>query len=139
MDSKQIVLVIDFGGQYTQLIARRIREAGIYCEIMPYDVSLEAIKAKAPSAIIFTGGPNSVTDEGAPSIADEVFDMQVPILGICYGMQLMAVKLGGSVKPGAIREYGKTEIRLDTDSELMQALPRESQCWMSHTYYVDIK
>lgn len=137
MDSKQIVLVIDFGGQYTQLIARRVREAGIYCEIMPYDISLEAIKAKAPSAIIFTGGPNSVTDEGSPSIDNEVFDLKVPILGICYGMQLMAVKLGGSVKPGAIREYGKTEIRLNTDAELMQALPRESQCWMSHTYYVD--
>lgn len=137
MNVKQMVLIIDFGGQYTQLIARRVREAGIYCEILPYDASLEKIKEKAPSAIIFTGGPNSVTEEGAPTIDSEVFELGVPILGICYGMQLMAVKLGGSVKAGEIREYGKTEISLDTTSTLMQGLPKESQCWMSHTYYVD--
>lgn len=137
MNVKQMVLIIDFGGQYTQLIARRVREAGIYCEILPYDASMEKIKSKAPSAIIFTGGPNSVTEEGAPTIDSEVFELGVPILGICYGMQLMAVKLGGSVKPGEIREYGKTEIKLDTDSRLMEALPEESQCWMSHTYFVD--
>lgn len=136
MKNKQMVLVIDFGGQYNQLIARRVREAGIYCEILPYTASLEKIKSKNSSAIIFTGGPHSVTEEGAPNIDSEVFEMGVPILGICYGMQLTSVKLGGSVKPGEKREYGKTEIKLDTNSELFKGCG-ETQCWMSHTYYVD--
>lgn len=137
MDKKQMVVIIDFGGQYNQLIARRVREAGIYCELMPYTVTLEEIKQKNPSALIFTGGPNSVTEADAPTIADEVFELGIPILGICYGMQLMAVKLGGSVAPGIKREYGKTEICLDPAGELTRGLPESSQCWMSHTYYVD--
>ena len=137
MDKKQMVVIIDFGGQYNQLIARRVREAGIYCELMPYTVTIDEIKKKNPSALIFTGGPNSVTEADAPSIADEVFELGLPILGICYGMQLMALKLGGSVAPGIKREYGKTEINLDSKAELTQGLPEKSQCWMSHTYYVD--
>lgn len=137
MDINQMVLIIDFGGQYNQLIARRVREAGIYCEIVPYTVTLDEIRAKKPSAIIFTGGPNSVTDPGAPTVDDGIFDLGLPILGICYGMQLMAVKLGGSVRPGEKREYGKTQVRLDPAAELTHDLPEESQCWMSHTYYVD--
>lgn len=137
MENNQMVLIIDFGGQYNQLIARRVREAGIYCEIVPYTATLADIKAKNPSAIIFTGGPNSVTDPGSPTVDDEIFELGLPILGICYGMQLMAVKLGGSVKAGEKREYGKTEIRLDSKARLTHALPDESQCWMSHTYYVD--
>ena len=137
MDKKQMVVIIDFGGQYNQLIARRVREAGIYCELMPYTVTIDEIKKKNPSALIFTGGPNSVTEADAPSIADEVFELGLPILGICYGMQLMALKLGGSVAPGIKREYGKTEISLDSNAELTHGLPEKSQCWMSHTYYVD--
>lgn len=137
MDKKQMVAIIDFGGQYNQLIARRVREAGIYCELLPYTVTLDEIKQKNPAALIFTGGPNSVTEAGAPSIDDEIFELGLPILGICYGMQLMAVKLGGSVAPGIKREYGKTEIRLDPAGELTKGLPADSQCWMSHTYYVD--
>ena len=137
MDKKQMVVIIDFGGQYNQLIARRVREAGIYCELMPYTVTIDEIKKKNPSALIFTGGPNSVTEADAPSIADEVFELGLPILGICYGMQLMALKLGGSVAPGIKREYGKTEISLDSNAELTHGLPEKSQCWMSHTYFVD--
>lgn len=137
-EAEDLVLVIDFGGQYNQLIARRVREAGIYCEILPYTASLEKIKAKNPKAIIFTGGPNSVTEEGAPTIDDEIFNLNIPILGICYGMQLMAVKLGGSVKAGTKREYGKTSINIDNkSSKLTKDLDDKGQCWMSHTYYVD--
>lgn len=137
MENKQMVVIVDFGGQYNQLIARRVREAGIYCELMPYTASLEEIKKKNPSALIFTGGPNSVTEADAPSIDDEVFELGLPILGICYGMQLMAVKLGGSVAPGVKREYGKTDVTLNPKAELTKNLPETSQCWMSHTYYVD--
>lgn len=137
MENNQMVLIIDFGGQYNQLIARRVREAGIYCEILPYTVTLEDIKAKNPSAIIFTGGPNSVTDPGAPTVEDGIFELGLPILGICYGMQLMAVKLGGSVRAGEKREYGKTMVTLNPQAQLTRELPEDSQCWMSHTYYVD--
>ncbi|PKK38903.1 GMP synthase [Clostridiaceae bacterium JG1575] len=137
MEQHQMVVIIDFGGQYNQLIARRVREAGIYCEILPYTASLADIQAKNPKAIIFTGGPNSVTEVGAPTVADEIFNLGIPILGICYGMQLMALKLGGSVMAGEKREYGKTEVFLEDQGELTKGLPSPSQCWMSHTYYVD--
>lgn len=137
MDKKEMVLIIDFGGQYVQLIARRVREAGIYSEILPYTANIERIREKNPKAIIFTGGPRSVTEEDAPTVDDAVFELGVPILGICYGMQLMAVKLGGSVKAGEKREYGRTEIELDSTAELMRNLPKSSSSWMSHTYQVD--
>lgn len=132
-----MVLIIDFGGQYNQLIARRVREEGIYCEILPYTKSLEEIKAKKPAAIIFTGGPKSVTEEGAPSVDPAIYDLGVPILGICYGMQLMATQLGGSVKAGEKREYGKTDIFMDPEGQITKGLPKDSACWMSHTYSVD--
>lgn len=132
----EIVLVIDFGGQYNQLIARRVRECGVYCEIIPYDYTLEQIKAKNPRAIIFTGGPNSVYGEDTPQVAKGVFELGVPILGICYGHQMMAHLLGGKVQSADIREYGKTAVNLHTTCELFQGLEAEDTCWMSHTDFV---
>ncbi|MDY4561346.1 MAG: glutamine-hydrolyzing GMP synthase [Peptostreptococcus porci] len=132
----EIVLVIDFGGQYNQLIARRVRENNVYCEILPYTVDLEKIKAKNPKGIIFTGGPNSAYLEDSPKISNEIFELGVPILGICYGDQLMAHLLGGKVEKGdnqtreygkTIIEYGKSPIFKDVDS---------NQVWMSHTDYI---
>lgn len=134
--NRDLVLVIDFGGQYNQLIARRVRECGIYCEIVPYSYSLERIKAKNPKGIIFTGGPNSVYGENAPKLDSEIFSMGVPILGICYGDQLMAHNLGGEVKSAEIREYGKTEINLDTTSLLFKDIKNIDECFMSHTDYI---
>jgi GMP synthase (glutamine-hydrolysing) len=134
--NKELVLIVDFGGQYNQLIARRVRECGVYCEIIPYTYTLEKIKEKNPKGIIFTGGPNSVYVEGAPRIDKAVFDLGVPVLGICYGHQLMTYSLGGEVKSAAVREYGKTDIALNTDSKLFKNLTVEESCWMSHTDYV---
>lgn len=133
---RDLVLVIDFGGQYNQLIARRVRECGVYCEIIPYTYTLEKIKAKNPKGIIFTGGPNSVYGEGAPRIDDEVFNLEVPILGICYGDQLMAHTMGGKVSSAEVREYGKTEVNLSTESQLFKNIDTKNQCWMSHTDYI---
>ena len=109
--NNQLVIVLDFGGQYNQLIARRVRECNVYCEVMPYTKSLEELKAKNPSAIIFTGGPNSVYEDGSPLYTKEIFSLGVPILGICYGCQLIAHLLDGEVTPAqddSAREYGKT-------------------------------
>lgn len=133
---KDLVLVVDFGGQYNQLIARRVRECGIYCEIVPYSYSLDKIKAKNPKGIIFTGGPNSVYGEGAPKVDPAIFEMGVPVLGICYGDQLMAHTLGGEVKSADIREYGKTEVNLDNKSPLFKNIKDVDQCWMSHTDFI---
>ena len=110
MDNKETVIVLDFGGQYNQLIARRVRECNVYCEVIPYNKGIDAIKEKNPVGIIFTGGPNSVYEENSPKIGREIFDLGVPILGICYGSQLMAYLLGGKVQSADKREYGKTEI-----------------------------
>ncbi|MBS6007485.1 MAG: glutamine-hydrolyzing GMP synthase [Clostridium baratii] len=134
---KDLVLVIDFGGQYNQLIARRVRECGIYCEIIPYTYTLEKIKEKNPKGIIFTGGPNSVYGENAPKLDKEIFNMGVPILGICYGDQLMAHTLGGEVKTAPVREYGKTEINLDSTSKLFKDIENIGSCYMSHTDYIE--
>ena len=134
---KDLVLVIDFGGQYNQLIARRVRECGIYCEIIPYTYTLEKIKEKNPKGIIFTGGPNSVYGENAPKLDKEIFNMGVPILGICYGDQLMAHTLGGEVKTAPVREYGKTEINLDSTSKLFKDIENVGSCYMSHTDYIE--
>ena len=112
------VLVIDFGGQYNQLIARRVREFNVYCEMYPYTISLEKIKSLNPIGIIFTGGPSSVTDEGAPRIDKGIFDLGIPVLGICYGAQLIAYTLNGKVEQAKSREYGKKEATYDTDSLL---------------------
>ncbi|SHK58730.1 glutamine-hydrolyzing GMP synthase [Tepidibacter formicigenes] len=133
---KELVLVIDFGGQYNQLIARRVRECNVYCEIIPYTYSIEKIKEKNPKGIIFTGGPSSVYQEGAPRVSKEIFDMNIPILGICYGAQLMAYTLGGNVKRGDKREYGKTEIHYE-DSLLFKDIEKKNISWMSHTDLID--
>jgi GMP synthase (glutamine-hydrolysing) len=132
----ELVLVVDFGGQYNQLIARRVRECGVYCEIVPYSYSIDQIKEKNPVGIIFTGGPNSVYGEGAPRISEKVFAMGIPVLGICYGDQLMSYTLGGEVKSADKREYGKTEIKLDSTCKLFEGIEESNQCWMSHTDFI---
>src|SRR5439155_22932153 len=114
----QTVLVLDFGAQYSQLIARRIRECHVYCELLPYTTPLEELRARKPHGIVLSGGPDSVYEAGAPSIDPALFDLGVPVLGICYGMQLMARQLGGVVAPGAQREFGKTELRVQSPGTL---------------------
>lgn len=133
---RELVLVIDFGGQYNQLIARRVREHNVYCEIVPYNTSIEKIKEKNPKGIIFTGGPNSVYGEGTPKVDKGIFEMEVPVLGICYGHQLTAYTLGGNVESPNIREYGKKDVKLDTSSLLFDGIKEVDQSWMSHTDYV---
>ena len=133
---RDLVLVIDFGGQYNQLIARRVREFGVYCEIVPYNYGIEKIKDKNPKGIIFTGGPNSVYGEDTPQIEKEVFELGVPVLGICYGQQLMSHLLGGRVDTPPVREYGKSHVNLDNSSKLFKGIEKEEVCWMSHTDYV---
>lgn len=136
MERNELVLVIDFGGQYNQLIARRVRENNVYCEILPYDTTIETIKGKNPKGIIFTGGPMSVFDEGAPTIDKEVFELGVPVLGICYGCQLIGHLFDGKVEKGEAREYGKTPIKYNKKSKLFKGIEDESVCWMSHTLHV---
>ncbi len=134
--NKEMIIVLDFGGQYNQLIARRVRECSVYCEVHPYSLDLEKIREMAPKGIIFTGGPNSVYLEESPHIAKEIFDMGIPILGICYGSQLMAYTLGGEVATAPVSEYGKTEVDTEADSVLFQNVSRRTICWMSHTDYI---
>jgi len=133
----ETILVLDFGGQYNQLIARRVRECHVYCIVKPYTITIDEIKAINPKGIIFTGGPNSVYLEDAPHVSKELFELNIPILGICYGCQLMAYTLGGKVtsKPEK-REYGKTQITLD-DSKIFKNLDKKEVCWMSHTDFVE--
>ena len=133
---KELVVVIDFGGQYNQLVARRVRECNVYCEIYSYKTPLDKIKALNPKGIILTGGPNSVYEDGAPSASPELFKLGVPVLGLCYGAQLMAHVLGGEVKRAEHREYGKTEIKLDSTSELFKGIKEDNICWMSHFDYI---
>jgi GMP synthase (glutamine-hydrolysing) len=133
---RDLVLVVDFGGQYNQLIARRVRECGVYCEIIPYDYTIEKIKAKNPKGIIFTGGPNSVYGEDTPTVDKEIFKLGVPVLGICYGDQLMAHLLGGKVATAPVREYGKTNVTLDKSSKLFAGIETDGIAWMSHTDYI---
>ena len=133
------VLIIDFGGQYNQLIARRVRECNVYCEVKPYTTPLEELRAMEPIGIIFTGGPNSVYREDAPHIDPDIFTWGVPILGICYGCQLIAQALGGQVAPAqddSAREYGKTLTYYDTGCKLFRGLPKEGLSWMSHSDYM---
>ena len=132
----ETVIVLDFGGQYNQLIARRVRECNVYCEVLPYSTDIEKIKEKNPVGIIFTGGPNSVYAEEAPKCSKEIFEMGIPVLGICYGSQLMAQMLGGRVERADKREYGKAEISLK-DSKLFEGIENETVCWMSHTDSID--
>ncbi len=128
----QKVLVLDFGGQYNQLIARRVRELGVYCDLVPSEKTLQEIKDYDPIGIIFTGGPNSVYDEGAPTVDPGIFSLGVPVLGICYGCQLMAYLLGGTVERADTSEYGKADI-LYGFSKITKDMPKEAVCWMSHT------
>ncbi len=128
----QRVLILDFGGQYNQLIARRVREQGVYCDLVPCDMSLEKIKEYNPIGIIFTGGPNSVYEEGSPRIDKRIFQLGVPVLGICYGCQLMAHTLGGVVQRASASEYGKAEVTYE-GSKLTKDMPKTAVCWMSHT------
>ncbi len=129
---RESVIVVDFGGQYNQLIARRVRECGVYCEVIPYKKALAEIKEKKPAGIIFTGGPSSVYADGAPSIDKEVFSLGIPVLGICYGAQLMAYILGAKVQKPENREYGKVAIKTVRDS-LIGSVTEGGVCWMSHT------
>lgn len=135
--NKEMVIVLDFGGQYNQLIARRVRECNVYCEVHPYSMSLEKLKEMNPKGIIFTGGPNSVYGEGSPRCSKEIFEMGIPILGICYGSQLMAYLLGGSVKTAPVSEYGKTEVEVEQSSVLFSNVSEKTICWMSHTDYIE--
>jgi GMP synthase (glutamine-hydrolysing) len=135
---RETVIVLDFGGQYNQLIARRVRDMNVYCEVHPYTVSVEKLKELDPKGIIFTGGPNSVYEKGAPSIKKELLETGIPILGICYGAQLISYVLGGNVEAATAREYGKVKLSVvDESSKLMKDLKKESICWMSHTDYVE--
>lgn len=134
---KENVLILDFGGQYNQLIARRVRECQVYCEVVPYHVSLEKVKAINPKGIIFSGGPASVYAEGAPQCDPAIFEMGIPVLGICYGGQLMARHYGGSVNRAEKREYGKVGLQFHGQSTLFQGLPEGLVSWMSHTDFID--
>lgn len=133
----EYVLILDFGGQYNQLIARRVRECNVYCEVKSYKTSLEEIKSLNPVGIIFTGGPNSAYDENAPKVDPAIFELGVPVLGLCYGCQLMAQTLGGSVKNADAKEFGKTPTNFDVTSPLFVGLPEQGITWMSHNDYID--
>lgn len=129
---EEIVIVLDFGAQYSQLIARRIRECKVYCELLPYDTSIETIAAMNPKGIVLSGGPASVYEDGAPECDPRVFDLGIPVLGICYGMQFMARTLGGEVISSEKHEYGRTELRVLDGSDLFAGLNPQLICWMSH-------
>ena len=134
--NREMIIVLDFGGQYNQLIARRVRECNVYCEVHPCTMDLDKIKEMAPKGIIFTGGPNSVYKEDSPTCPKEIYDLGIPILGICYGSQLMAHQLGGSVETAPVSEYGKTEVEVDNGSLLFGDVSPKTICWMSHTDYI---
>ena len=133
---RETVVVLDFGGQYNQLIARRVRECNVYCEIYSYKTDIEKIKEINPKGIIFTGGPNSCYEPGAPSYTKEIFELGIPVLGICYGSQLMMHLLGGKVEKAPVREYGKIEVNVDNGSKLFSDVSPKTICWMSHNDYI---
>ncbi len=135
MDREKII-VIDFGGQYNQLVARRIRECNVYCEIYSYKTDIEKIKEMHPRGIILTGGPNSCYEEGAPTCTRELFELGIPVLGLCYGAQLMMHVLGGKVEKAPVREYGKIEVSVNQDSVLFTDVSKNTICWMSHNDYI---
>lgn len=130
------ILVLDFGGQYNQLIARRVRDNRVYAEILPYTASLDEIKSRGYKGIIFTGGPNSVYDESSPHYAKEILDLGIPVLGICYGCQLISWMRGGEVKTAPVSEYGKIDVTVKKSSPLFKGIPEKSVVWMSHTDYI---
>jgi len=136
MAHQQKILILDFGGQYTQLIARRVRECRVYSEVLPWSASADAIRAHRPAGIILSGGPASVTDPGAPRCDPAIYDLGAPVLGICYGMQLTAALLGGQVERAVEREYGRVRVRMKERAGLLEGMSPESACWMSHTWQV---
>ena len=136
MKTNETILILDFGGQYNQLIARRVRECNVYSEVVPFDISIEKIKEKNPKGIIFTGGPASVYGEDSPKCAEGIFDLGIPVLGICYGMQLMTHTLGGNVARAEKREYGATEVNIDNNSVLFEGFDNTNKFLMSHTDFV---
>ena len=137
MQNPQCVVILDFGAQYTQLIARRVRECGVFSVVLPYSAELKDIKAHEPKGLILSGGPSCILDHGAPRCDTGIFDLGVPILGICYGMQLTATTLGGEAGTCSLREYGRIKMTVDKrDTGLMAGLAESSYCWMSHTYQV---
>ena len=133
---RETVVVLDFGGQYNQLIARRVRECNVYCEIYSYKTDIEKIKELQPKGIIFTGGPNSVYLEDSATYSKEIYELGIPILGICYGSQLMMHQLGGKVEKAPVREYGRIEVNVDTESKLFHEVSPKTICWMSHNDYI---
>lgn len=134
--NQEKVIVIDFGGQYNQLVARRVRECNVYCEIYSYKTNIEQIKAMNPKGIILTGGPNSCYEADSPTYTKELFELGIPVLGLCYGAQLMMHVLGGKVEKAPVREYGKTEVMVDTKSPLFTNVSATTICWMSHFDYI---
>ena len=133
---REKVIVIDFGGQYNQLVARRVRECNVYCEIYSYKTDIAKIKAMNPKGIILTGGPNSCYEQGAPSCTEELFNLGIPVLGLCYGAQLMRLVRGGKVEKAPVREYGKIEVSVNTSSALFEGVSPTTICWMSHNDYI---
>lgn len=130
------MIVLDFGGQYNQLVARRVRECNVYCEVYSYKTDIEKIKAANPKGIILTGGPNSCYEADSPTYSNELFELGVPVLGLCYGAQLMQHVLGGEVKRADVREYGKTEVTVDNQSRIFENVSSKTICWMSHFDYI---
>ena len=137
MKDRENIIILDFYGQYNQLIARRVRECNVFCEILPFNTEIEKIKLKNPNGIIFTGGPASVYEENAPKCDKKIFDLGVPVLGICYGMQLMTEALGGEVKSAQKREFGEIDVSINNKSPLFNGLEGHNICLMSHTDFVD--
>lgn len=133
---KELVIVLDFGGQYNQLVARRVRECNVYCEIYSYRTDLSKIKEMNPKGIILTGGPNSCYEADSPTYTKELFELGIPVLGLCYGAQLMMHVLGGKVQKAPVREYGKTEVFVDRSSDLFEDVSEKTVCWMSHFDYI---
>jgi GMP synthase (glutamine-hydrolysing) len=133
----ELILVLDFGAQYNQLIARRVREANVYCEVVPCTISAADVKAKNPKGIIFTGGPSVVYEEGAPTVDKDIFELGIPVLGICYGAQLIAHLNGGKVEAASQREYGKKDLAVRPHA-IFTHVPTQTTCWMSHTYHVSV-
>ena len=126
------VLVLDFGGQYSQLIARRVRECGVFAELLPHHVPLEEVRRRRPRALILSGGPASVYAEGAPKLRRELLELDVPVLGICYGMQAMVLELGGRVEGAEVGEFGRSLLTVSEPGRLLRDTPPEQSCWMSH-------
>ena len=136
MSDTQKILIFDFGGQYTQLIARRVRECHVYSEVVPWSVPLEEIRKQQPAGIILSGGPSTVHDENAPMIDPGLYTLGIPVLGICYGMQLTAHLLGGRVEKAKEREYGRIVVKMKEASAMFAGMKSSSFCWMSHTWQV---